>query len=138
MALKAPALATGGSRLRHVHQAFAAAPGTALAALAACAHAIVGWVAVGRLCAAAKAVTLAVKAKLVLSFALIVAQIGDVYQVRYPDGYQSFTSRLFSPLRLQLLGWFPGLHWRCFGGTTLAVQLLAYCLMPLALVMGAL
>ena len=57
---------------------------------------------------AADAITLPVKGKLILHFALVVAQLGDVYQIRYPDDYQSLTQRIFSPLRLNLLGWIPG------------------------------
>ena len=41
---------------------------------------------------------------MLLRGALVVAQIGDVYQIRYPQGYQSLTHKLFAPLRLELAG----------------------------------
>ena len=54
-----------------------------------------------RLRAASSAVTFPVKGKLLLSFALIVAQIGNVYQIHYPPGYQSLTSKLFRCQRVE-------------------------------------
>ena len=81
---------------------------------------------------------MATKGKLLLGFALIVAQVGDVYQIRYPQGYQSLTHILFSPLRLDLFGWIPGLHLRCLGVTTLEGELLLYSLLPLGLVLAVL
>ena len=51
---------------------------------------------------ACHSITLPVKLKLLVSFGMIVAQIGDVYQLRYPSDYQSLTTRIFSPLRLEL------------------------------------
>jgi hypothetical protein len=84
---------------------------------------------------AADAITLPVKGKLILHFALVVAQLGDVYQIQYPDGYQSLTQRIFSPLRLNLLGWIPGLHLRCLGITSLEEELLVYSLVPFAIVL---
>ena len=83
---------------------------------------------------AAAAVTLPVKLKLLLSYALVVAQLGSVYQIRYPPGYESVTSTLFSPLVLNLFGWIPGLHLRCFGITNLQQELLLYTLLPLTIV----
>ena len=77
---------------------------------------------------AAAAVTLPVKLKLLLSYALVVAQLGSVYQIRYPPGYESVTSTLFSPLVLNLFGWIPGLHLRCFGIRGLQQELLLKCM----------
>ena len=34
---------------------------------------------------------MATKGKLLLGFALSVVQVGDFYQIRYPQGYQSLT-----------------------------------------------
>ena len=79
-----------------------------------------------------------VKLKLLLGYGLVVAQLQDVYQIRYPPGYQSIALRLFSPLRLQFFGWIPGLHRRCFGIETLDGELLLYTLLPLGVVCTAL
>jgi len=91
-----------------------------------------------RLRATSAAIALPVKLKLLLSFALITAQIGDVYQVRYPDGYASLTDTLFSPLRLELFGWIPGLHLSCIGIHGLQNELLMYSLLPFGVVLAAL
>ena len=82
--------------------------------------------------------TMPVKLKLLLGYGLVVAQLQDVYQIRYPPGYQSIALRLFSPLRLQFFGWIPGLHRRCFGIETLDGELLLYTLLPLGVVCTAL
>jgi hypothetical protein len=81
--------------------------------------------------AASDSITLLVKGKLLLGFALVMAQMGDVYQIRYPPGFQSLSSTLFSPLRLQLFGWIPGLHLSCLGIHTLQAELLLNSLLPL-------
>ena len=129
--------AAGGGRLRRCCVALAAAPSAGCRAFAGCSRAVCAHPCVIRVCAAAAATTLAVKAKLLLGFALVVAQIGDVYRIRYPEGYLSLTSRLFAPLQLQLFGWIPGLHLRCFGAGTLQAQLLVFSLLPLGIVLLA-
>ena len=85
--------------------------------------------------AASDSITLLVKGKLLLGFALVMAQMGDVYQIRYPPGFQSLTSTLFSPLRLQLFGWIPGLHLSCLGIRTLEAELLLNSLLPLLVIL---
>ena len=60
------------------------------------------------------------------------AQVGDVYQLRYPNGYTSLTNWLFSPLRLQLFGWIPGMHLECLGVRSLHSQLLFMLSFPAA------
>jgi len=85
--------------------------------------------------AASDSITLLVKGKLLLGFALVMAQMGDVYQIRYPPGFQSLTSTLFSPLRLQLFGWIPGLHLSCLGIHTLEAELLLNSLLPLLVIL---
>jgi hypothetical protein len=85
--------------------------------------------------AASDSITLLVKGKLLVGFALVMAQMGDVYQIRYPPGFQSLTSTLFSPLRLQLFGWIPGLHLSCLGIRTLEAELLLNSLLPLLVIL---
>mmetsp|Transcript_76621 Transcript_76621/g.151867 ORF Transcript_76621/g.151867 Transcript_76621/m.151867 type:complete len:1162 (-) Transcript_76621:155-3640(-) len=88
---------------------------------------------VARLRTASKRITLPVKVKFLLHFALVIAQIGDVYQVRYPQSYDSVSHRVFAPFRLQLFGWFPGLHMRCLGISTLNDELAFYLVTPITL-----
>ena len=123
------------SRLRRCCRTTLAAPAAGTRAIVACAQRAWDHPHIARVRAASKAVTLPVKGKLLLGFALVVAQIGDVYQIRYPPNYQSITHTLFAPLRLQLFGWIPGLHLRCLGIATLEGELLLYSLAPLALVL---
>jgi len=82
---------------------------------------------------ATDATDLGVKLKLSYAVSLIIAQMSDVYQIRYPPSYQSVIGTLFAPLRGQLLGWFPGLHFDCFGIRSLFSQLVFYTLLPLGL-----
>jgi hypothetical protein len=82
------------------------------------------------------AITLSVKVRLLLSFAQVFAQISDAYRIRTPDahGYRSLTQAIFSPLRLELFGWIPGLHTSCLGIESLQGKLLIYTLLPLGIV----
>lgn len=125
------------SRLRLFCLQVAAAPSSVLKAVSACASHVSNHPCIVRLCNAAEAITLPVKLKLLLGFALITAQIGDVYQVLYPPDYQSLTHRIFSPLRLDLFGWISGLHLRCLGIDSLQAKLLVYSLLPLGLCVAA-
>ena len=83
-----------------------------------------------RLRTAATFIDLAAKGKMLLSFATIVAQLQDVYQLHYPGGYSSLTRRIFSPIRLQVFGWIPGLNFKCLGVDSLAKELILYLLLP--------
>jgi hypothetical protein len=125
------------SRLRLFCLQVAAAPSSVLKTVSACASHVSNHPCIVRLCNAAEAITLPVKLKLLLGFALITAQIGDVYQVLYPPDYQSLTHRIFSPLRLDLFGWISGLHLRCLGIDSLQAKLLVYSLLPLGLCVAA-
>ena len=87
---------------------------------------------------AADSVALFAKLKICLGFAQVVAQIGDVYQLRYPSGYQSISSQLFSPLRLQIFGWIPGMHLSCLGLRSLFSELLLMTVAPAVVVLVAL
>jgi len=92
-----------------------------------------------RLRSASAAVTLPVKFKLILSFSQVLAQIHDTYRIRQPSAYryQSLTHMIFSPVRLDLLGWIPGLHTSCLGIVTLQGKLLLYSLLPFGIVVVA-
>ena len=46
-----------------------------------------------------------VKLKLCYAVALIVAQMSDVYVIRYPPDYRSVSEAVFAPLRGQLFAW---------------------------------
>ena len=90
--------------------------------------------------------TLDVKLKILVSFTLVTAQIGDVYQVRYPAGYQTLTDALFGIFRgLELSHWLPGLSFRCvaaskwlkgIGLNSLAAELIVGSALPLLLMAG--
>jgi hypothetical protein len=92
-----------------------------------------------RVRSASAAVTLPVKCKLLLSFSQVLAQIHDTYRIREPNSYhyQSLTQKVFSPVRLELFGWIPGLHSSCLGIKTLQSKLLLYSLLPLGVVVVA-
>ena len=126
------------SRLRRFYHSIVDAPSSARRCIIVCAMRAWNHPCIARLRVASATTTLPVKAKLLLGFALVVAQIGDVYQIRYPEGYQSITHKLFAPLRLQLFDWIPGFDLRCFGIATLEAEILLYSLVPLALVVVAL
>ena len=70
------------------------------------------------------------KLKICLGVTLIVAQMGAVYQLRYPPSYHAVHSHVFAALR----GKIPGLHLECFGMGRLVNQLQLYTLLPAALV----
>ena len=91
-----------------------------------------------RLKAAAETVGLRSKLKIGLGFYLILAQIEDVYQIRYPPDYQSISSVVFAPLRRDLLAWLPGLHLGCLGAKSIAAKLVVYLSFPAAVVVLAL
>ena len=91
-----------------------------------------------RLRAASEATAFPNKLKICLGVSLIAAQIGDVYQIRYPPSYQSLSHRLFAPLRGELFGWIPGLRLSCIGIERLVHELVLYTLLPVALVAPAL
>ena len=74
------------------------------------------------------------KIKPVLGFALIVAQLGDVYQIHYPADYQTVTSVILRPFTMDLFGWVPALRLRCLGIAALSDELLLYALVPLGIV----
>ena len=126
-------LPASAGRLRRCCAALMAAPPAARHALFGCVSYAWNHPLVVRLGNASSSITLPVKLKLLLGFALVVAQIEDVYQIRYPDGYHTLTHRIFTPLRLQLFGWIPGLHLRCLGISTLQSELLLYSLMPMGI-----
>ena len=130
-------LPTSTSRLRRCCHALAAAPRASWSVLAACLLSVWDHKYTIRLRRASAAVTLPVKLKQLLSFALVVAQIGDVYRIRYPDEYASVTHKAFGFLRLELFGWIPGLHLRCLGISSLLGELLLYSLLPLGIVIAA-
>ena len=112
-----------------------AIPSTARRIILTCANRMWNHSSFACLRATSDSIDLPVKGKLLLGFAMVVAQIGDVYRVRYPRDYESITNLLFAPLRLQLFGWIPGLHLHCFGITALEAELLLYSLAPLVLVL---
>ena len=91
-----------------------------------------------RLRAASEATALPSKLKICLATTLIVAQIGDVYQVRYPPSYHSLSNYLFAPFRGQLFGWVPGLRLGCIGIERLVHELMFYTLLPISLIALAL
>ena len=68
-----------------------------------------------QICEASAATTLPVKLKICLGLYQLIAQFGDVYQIRYPADYESASSTALAPLRGNLFSWIPGLHLRCFG-----------------------
>lgn len=74
-----------------------------------------------------------VKLKLCYAVALIVAQMSDVYVIRYPPNYRSVSEAVFAPFRGQLFAWIPSLDWECFGIRGLFSQLVLYTLFPLGL-----
>lgn len=54
------------------------------------------------------------KFKIVVSFTQIVSQLDDVFRLRYPPAYQGFI-QLLRVVNLEIFGWIPGLHLKCFG-----------------------
>ena len=91
-----------------------------------------------RLKAAAETMGLRSKLKIGLGFYLILAQVEDVYQIRYPPDYQSISSVVFAPLRRDLLAWLPGLHLGCLGAKSIVAKLVVYLSFPAAVVVLAL
>ena len=79
---------------------------------------------------------LGTKLQQLLSFLIVLAQLGDVYRIRYPPGYATLSSLLLSLLRLRP-DWFPGLDLQCFGIRGLPSQLWLYILLPPSLVVLA-
>ena len=94
--------------------------------------------AVPRLKAAAEIMGLRSKLKICLGFYVILAQVEDVYQIRYPPDYQSISSVVFAPLRRDLLAWLPGLHLGCLGASSIFAKLVVYLSFPAAVVVLAL
>ena len=90
--------------------------------------------------------TLGIKLKILLSFTLVTAQIGDVYQVRYPPGYQTLTDQLFGIFRgLEISNWLEGVSVRCAvdrlegsGMSSLEIELLVGSTLPVLLSIGRL
>ena len=60
------------------------------------------------------------------------AQIGDVYEVRYTGVYRSVAAAL-SIFKLKVLSWLPGLHGKCLFLPTLADELWFFVLTPIVL-----
>ena len=88
--------------------------------------------ALARLSAAAEHVGLRSKLKICLGLYLVLAQLGDVYQIRHPPKYQSISKTLFAPLRQDFLSWIPGLHLGCFGVSGIIAKLAFYICFPMA------
>ena len=87
--------------------------------------------AVARLIAAAEFVGLKAKLKICLGLYLVLAQLGDVYRIRYPPNYQSVSRTLFSVLRPDFLSIIPGLHLSCLGFGGIVNKLAVYICFPL-------
>ena len=87
--------------------------------------------AVARLLAAAEYVGLKAKLKICLGLYLVLAQLGDVYRIRYPPDYQSVSKTLFSVLRPDFLSIIPGLHLSCLGFGGIVHKLAVYICFPL-------
>ena len=93
---------------------------------------------VPRLKAAAEIMGLRSKLKICLGFYVILAQVENVYQIRYPSDYQSISNFVFAPLRRDLLAWLPGLHLECLGASSIFAKLVVYLSFPAAVVVLAL
>ena len=122
------------ARIRNAWQRLGSAVGDGVHDLAAACRQLSTLPLVLRLRAASVATALPNKLKICLSVTLIVAQMGDVYQIVYPPSYQSLSDNLFAPLRGQLFGWIPGLRLSCFGIERLEHVLVLYALLPVAII----
>jgi hypothetical protein len=92
---------------------------------------------IARIREASAATTLPVKLKICLGLYQLIAQFGDVYQIRYPADYQSASSTALAPLRGNLFSWVPGLHLQCFGVRTIESVLALYVAFPLGVALLA-
>jgi len=90
-----------------------------------------------RMRSAAEHVGLRAKLKICLGLYLLLAQLGGVYQIRYPADYQSFSKWLFALLRPNFLSSIPGLHLDCLGMGGIVHELVFYISFPLIVGMVA-
>ena len=79
--------------------------------------------------------TLPIKGKISLGFALVIAQLGSVYQIRLSldSKAEIILTSSFDWLR-DLLGKLPGLHLACFGISSLVHELVLYTTVPLGVI----
>ena len=62
------------------------------------------------------------KMRIILSFLQIITQIPSVYEVNFPDSYESLLE-VFSLVNFGLFGWIPNLRLFCIGVSSLSARL---------------